>query len=141
AAGVPRIDAGIDDVANRLLRQRPDRRQHLIDGVRAAGVHERHALWKREDGDIPARRLDHRDVAADFENTDGSLGVNVRLKPDATNVEWGREQQRDDQQPPHQFTSPGNFAVGVGPIHIFSFFRYAGYIVAAPPRVASNGRP
>ena len=26
-------------------------------------------------------------------------------------------------QPAHQFTSPGNFAVGVGPIHCFSFLR------------------
>ncbi len=35
-------------------------------------------------------------------------------------------QQADDQPPGHQFTAPGNFAVGVGPIHCFSFFRYSG---------------
>ena len=44
AAGVIRIGGGVDDVADRLRRQRPDRREHLVAHLDAAAVHERDRL-------------------------------------------------------------------------------------------------
>ena len=78
AARMPRIGARINNVANRLLRQRADCREHLVRRFHRPGVDEGDALRKCEDGDVAARRLNHRDVAANLEHAD------VRLKPDAT---------------------------------------------------------
>ena len=63
AADVIRVDVRVDDVADRPLRERADRREDLVRHRRVLRVHDQHAVGADLHGDVAAGADQHVDVA------------------------------------------------------------------------------
>ena len=127
-----------------LILQATNRCEHLIAHRRQTAVHHQHTVASNGHGDVRASTLQHVDVAAnrqDLNLTRWSLLRRNRngRRGDGESGENGQQQpgarQRGNDLCGH--VGSGYFAGG----SVFSFSLKSGYIVAAPPRVASIGRP
>ena len=127
-----------------LILQATNRCQHLIAHRRQTAVHHQHTVAADRHGDVRASTLQHVNVAAnrqDLNLTRWSLLRRNRngRRGDGESGENGQQQpgagQRGNDLCGH--VGSGYFAGG----SVFSFSLKSGYIVAAPPRVASIGRP
>ncbi len=163
------MDVRVDDVADGLVRQRANRRQHLIAHLDNARVDDEHAIVTNLHGDVATGANQH--VGAPLHRQDVHFGFRIILRgsrcgclgrllrtllricdlpgthqgnDSATGKECGRAQP-GRRRVAHRIGCAHGFAVfaaGRGNIgNVFTFCAYSGYIVSAPPRVAAGGMP
>src|SRR5579863_358257 len=130
-----RIRAGVDDEADRLVRELVDLGQQRLAQLRRACIHQQHAVVSRIltnlDSDVAERAGKHINVAlhvADFVLLGGS-------------GDHAKTAESGDFHLPCSCSNCTSNTLARGMVICLSFFRYSGYMVSAPPRLASNGTP
>ena len=125
AAGVIRMEAGIDDELNRLVAEFADRRNHFIGQFARACVDDQRALVADLHGDVAVLAHQHVDTALDRQHMNFTvvrIGVHRAARVLGT---AGRNQ----------------LSLGGGLrrcAESFSFAANSGYIVSAPPRASQQ---
>ena len=166
APGVIAVDVGVDDVANGLVRQLPNRREHLAAEFGKHGIDHDHPVVADLDGDVAAHTHQHVNVALDGQDFDLDCAEIARWlteRRERNAAGQDREQHSGHARPPETHLRaragrPGRPGVGdwrrAGQ-PLCTHYRpppwlargsssrsmNSGYIVSAPPSTARIGSP
>ena len=145
----------VDDVAERPAGNRPDRRQHLVAHRPPPGIDHQDAVAPRLHGDVAARPDEHVDVAADRQDVDLAViarAISPASRPRRACCGDALGRATNTRQAPQQNQAaigcrrslaahPGRRRPSAGRGNVFILAMYSGYIVSAPPSLASYGVP
>ena len=138
SADVIRIQAGVDHPNDRPVGELADGRHHFRRGRRGLGIHHHESFFPDLDGGVAAGPHQHGDVALHRKQVN-FLGPGTARQNDRCGCTVSScSSQIGSRTAWCKCNSGRTWPELCNP---FSFSRYSGYSVSAPPRVASYGNP